>query len=156
MKTKQSIWKCVANLGDATPWDYGGQFVMVDQTGVYRPELWIWEEPTDDGPQVWTEYRLCLEHHTYINGILSDNKFHPDYAVWYADKLGSVAETTGTTEEDLIEQLCSVDPVDRAVAYRVLVGYFGPDEFDQYPLEFQNRGQVMLRMRNWLKQINRG
>jgi hypothetical protein len=44
--TNQPSWKVIANLGDATPLEYGGAFLKVDETGVYCPELIVWDEPT--------------------------------------------------------------------------------------------------------------
>ena len=35
----QTVWKFVTNLGDASPLDYGGLFVYIDETGVYPPEM---------------------------------------------------------------------------------------------------------------------
>ena len=52
--TNQPSWKVIANLGDATPLEYGGAFLLVDETGVYCPELIVWDEPTvNDHPISW-------------------------------------------------------------------------------------------------------
>lgn len=41
MKSNQPVWKFVANPGDANPIDHGGLFVLVDETGVYPPEMGV-------------------------------------------------------------------------------------------------------------------
>jgi hypothetical protein len=54
METNQPSWKCICNLGDATPLEYGGAFLMIDETGVYDPELVVWDEPTvNNRPISW-------------------------------------------------------------------------------------------------------
>jgi hypothetical protein len=153
--TNQPKWKCIANLGDATPWDYGGKFLMVDQTGVYCPELWIWMEAPDDcKEEYWTEYRVLLERCTYVDGVLSDNKFHPELEVWFASELEQVAKNDGHSKEELIDGLCSADSVERAWAYLALIDYHGVHEFDSYPNSYTDRGLVMRKMNGWTHQIS--
>ena len=140
--TNQPTWKIIANLGDADPVTYGGYFLMVDTTGVYAPEVELVEPPCDDvdledPDAVWTIYQFILEPHTYIDGILSDNPYHPKHAVWYADRLKDVADFEGTTTEALISALTgdpSDDPIAKAWAYNSIMMYFGAGEFDSYPL----------------------
>jgi hypothetical protein len=43
MTTNQPQWVCAANLGDANPLGYGSKFLLIDATGVYDPELWVYE-----------------------------------------------------------------------------------------------------------------
>jgi len=132
MKTKQPKWKCVAQLGDANPIDYGGYWVFIDTTGVYPPEAELYE--ANDNETGGTCYRWILEPCTYINGILSDNKFHPDHPVWFADKLQAICDSLDGTVEELIEHFTSDDPIKRALAWRSVADYFGPHELDSYPL----------------------
>lgn len=150
--TNQPEWKCVANLGDATPWDYGGAFVMVDQTGVYCPELWLFD--ADDEPV--TEYQVLLEPCTYRNGILSDNKYHPEYQVWFGEpeRIASMARSADLQEQELLDDFCSDDPIERAHAYRVVCDHYGAFKFDQYPIFHKKRVrmQMMQRMKKWLRQ----
>lgn len=129
----QPTWKFVANLGDATPLVHGGLFVYVDETGVYPPEMERVELLCDD--TAWEVRRVVLEPCTYINGVLSDNSFHPDRAAWFADELESVASCMGYTASDLALQFCSPDPLERAQAWRAVLDYFGWDNGDSYPLE---------------------
>ena len=131
----QPKWKLIAQLGDASPVEHGGYWVFEDTTGVYAPEAELFE-PNDEtgGGDV---YRFSLDKCTYIDGVLSDNKFHPDVAVWYADDIPSIEASCD--HEHLIADLCSESTVIRAWAYRSLVGYHGPYEFDQYPLTLTKR-----------------
>lgn len=146
--TIQPRWRMVANLGDVNPVDYGGYFVYVDQTGVYPPELEVLESPnSDDDGTGWTLYRLILEPHTYVDGVLSDNPFHPGFPVWYADKLESVAQTIGSTSLSLINDLTSDNPLHKARAYIDLISYFGAFEFDQYPTQYMRRSHLPRRIR---------
>ena len=131
--SNQPVWKCVAQIGDATPLDYGGLWVFIDTTGVYPPEGELYDADTR---QV---RRFILEDCTYTNGILSDNKFHPNLPAWFADEMGAVAETMGTTSLNLINQFCSSDPVTRADAWRCIGDYFGWDNLDSYPLTLTRR-----------------
>jgi hypothetical protein len=144
--TQQPIWKLVAQLGDVNPVDYGGCFVYTDETGVYAPEMEILESPDDDdAPEGWTVYRVMLEPCTYQDGVLSDNKYHPTYPVWFADKIADVARSCGIDELNLLAQFTSPDAIERAWAYRAVGEYFGFYEFDQYPLTFHDRADVDRR-----------
>ena len=131
----QPKWRCIANLGDASPVDFGGYFVFIDETGVYAPEVELWEPPCDDSDETGpiTAYRWTLEPHTFVGGVLSDNPYHPDHAVWYAQDLESMADCFDTTAADLIAGFCSADPIERAQAYRAVQEYSGAYELDQYP-----------------------
>ena len=152
----QPQWKLVAQLGDVHPIDYGGCFVYVDETGVYDPEMEILDSPEDDACK-WTIYRFDLPRCTWIDGILSDNKFHPDHAAWFAKPeserasrpqdstyLADVAQCCGQPEEDLQAMLCSEDPKERALAYLQIGQYHGFENFDSYPLTM-NRAEVEAR-----------
>lgn len=154
----QPVWKFVANLGDVNPIDHGGYFVYVDETGVYPPEAVYLEVEGDDEANKWTEYRFSLEPCTFKDGILSDNKFHPEHPAWFAKPekerkerpqdttyLKTVADACGQTEEELIEQFCSDDPVQRAFSWREVGMCHGWRNLDDYPLEFTDRSEVEAR-----------
>lgn len=146
--TNQPDWKCVANLGDVTPWDYGGAFVLVDKTGVYTPELRVFE--VIDGPPVrWEEHTILLERCTFVNGILSDNPYHQDHKAWFADSLPVVAHFTGIPKAELIRLFCSEDPVQRAEAYQAVYVTHGPQEA---PDIRRIKMVVMNRMKKWLRE----
>lgn len=118
MDTPQPIWKLIANLGDCSVADYGGFLVYVDETGVYPPEVELYE-PNDNA-----------------GGVVSRFILEPDInREWFMSKLTEVAQTAGTSEAELRANLESADPIQKALGYRDLIGYFGAFEFDQYPLQ---------------------
>jgi hypothetical protein len=145
MSTEQPVWKLVANLGDVNVADYGGFLVYVDTTGVYPPEAEIYE--TDEQEHGGEVYRFVLDpprFKTFKPGHYNQATLHiPSernrswywYPEWFVKYLDSVASTCGTTKFQLLRGLFSKDPIKRAVAYRDIVGNFGPFEFDQYPVK---------------------
>lgn len=106
----QPVWKFIQNLGDASPLEYGGLFVYIDETGVYAPECTVIEcddaaaneiqscgDCEDDSAPCerhkslvcWREYRVTLDRCTLTANedgtyFLSDNQFHPLQAAWFA------------------------------------------------------------------------
>ena len=145
MRTLSPSWRFIDNLGDVNPIDHGGYFVFTDSTGVYPDEAELLKID-DDGSA--TVYRFMLEKCTFINGILSDNRFHPDKSAWFAKPeseranrpqdstyLSNVAECCGMDEGELIDMLCSGDPIQLAIAYRAIGDYHGFDNLDSYPLQ---------------------
>jgi|SRR5215475_9629933 len=138
METKQPKWRRVANLGDVNPVEYGGYFIDVDETGVYPPEATYLDapedEPEDATSEAWTAYRFILEPCTYVDGVLSDNPFHPDHAAWFAESLDAVASCVGRDVAEIRADLCGADPCRRADAYRDIASYHGWDNFDSYPV----------------------
>lgn len=146
----QPNWQLVANLGDADPIEHGGAFVLIDTTGEHAAMLEIWEaipvEGSDNNEFVVNCSRVVLEPHTHVNGVLSDNPYHPDHPAWYADKSVDVASYVDREIDDLVSALCgraTLRPdgqdardvaIARAQAYRDLISYFGVYEFDQYPI----------------------
>lgn len=131
--TNQPVWKRVAQLGDRDPRQHGGYWVFVDETGVYPPEA---ELLVIDEDEAGTAYRFILEPCTFINGILSDNQFHPELPAWFADKIDAVASTNGLKTEDLIAFFCSNEPISRALAWKAVADHYGAFEMDQYPRRF--------------------
>jgi len=118
METKQPNWELIANLGDVHPADYGGFLVYRDTTGVYGPEVEVYE-PNQEEETGGTLYRFMLE--------TGDDE-------WFMDKLPEVAGSCGQDVEEYRNDLKSGDPVKIALVYRGLTSYFGCFEFDQYPL----------------------
>ncbi len=155
----QPQWKLIANLGDVNPVDYGGYFVFVDETGVYGPEAELLLSPDDDdAPEGWTAYRILLDRCTFVDGVLSDNSFHPEMSAWFAQSqaerearpqdttnLANVAACFSTDEESLITALCSDDPILRAQAYQMIGEYHGFENFDSDPWTSCNRADVEAR-----------
>jgi len=160
----QPKWELIDNLGDASPIDYGGYFVFRDTTGVYEAEAELLESPDDDdSPEGWTVHRIVLARCTLTDGILSDNPAHPLYPAWFATPeerratrpqdttyLANVARTMDYPLDELTEDLCSADPIDRANAYRAIGDYHGWANLDSYPLTFHNRAEVEARYKDVL------
>lgn len=141
---RQPVWELVANLGDAAPLDHGGLFVYRDASGVYPPEMERCEQVTEEDGSPLELRRVCLERCTYTVegvpapfespvGVLSDNRFHPGLAAWFAGDLGAVASYVGAPVAELRAGFCSDDPVTRAEAYRAVLDYHGWENGDSYP-----------------------
>jgi hypothetical protein len=139
----QPDWECIANIGDVNPIDHGGKFVLVDKTGVYAPEMEVLEKEYNRRNS-WMVWRFIMEPHTYIDGVLSDNPYHPDKPAWYADDINDVAESCGVEPDALIANLCSADPRQRAEGYYCLFTCLSADNFDSYPLAL-DRAEVEER-----------
>lgn len=135
----QPVWKFLANIGDVNPVDYGGKFVYKDETGVYPPEMAVLEVPEEGESQIYCEFRFILDKCTYVNGVLSDNQFHPEHPAWFADDIEAIEDCIGQDRGSVIAGLCSDDTLARAFAYDAIASYFGYHEFDHYPLEMSRR-----------------
>lgn len=125
----QPVWDVIESLGDV---DYreGGKWLHTDQTGVYDPEMEVYI------PEQKYMYRFSIEKCTYLNGILSDNQFHPDHPVWWNPK--EVANFIGVDIDNLIQDVCSDDIVKRAMIYIAIGEYYGYLNLDQYPLQISD------------------
>ena len=155
----QPKWKCIGNLGDRNPLDYGGYFVFVDKTGVYPPEAELLElDDENDERTTYTVHRFILEPCTYIDGILSDNRFHPDKPAWFAGTederkerpqdstyLKNLADYAGLTVKELAGMFCDDAPLIRAEAWRIVGQYHGFENLDNYPLTKLSRTEVRKR-----------
>ena len=88
-----------------------------------------------------------LDRCTFINGVLSDNTFHPDHAASWAKPeaernarpqdttyLKNIGDFIGIEVDELVDHFCSEDALKRAVAYRPVGDYHGFDNLDSYPL----------------------
>ena len=149
MITRQPKWKCIAQLGDENPIDYGGYWVFIDTTGVYAPEAEILRTlDDDDSAEPYQAYRFVLASCVRgYGGIVSDNPLRPDLCAWFskpedmrADSpqdttyLKNVADYCGTSVRKLAACLCSSDPLKLAEAYKAIGDYHGFRNLDQYPL----------------------
>jgi hypothetical protein len=140
----QPKWKFIDNLGDADPLENGGYFLYHDETGVYGYEAELLQEPQENEPKKWTVRRVCLDRlklyrHEDTLYLVSE-KYDPSwphpvsmYVEWFAKDLASVAETMGTTREELEQDFCSEDGRVRARAYQCVYDYHGWDNGDAYP-----------------------
>ena len=147
----QPVWECIAQLGDKNPIDHGGYWILRDTTGVYTEEAELLVVP-DDEDREYTIYRFTLDRCTFINGVLSDNKFHPEHAAWWAKPederkarpqdttyLKNIADFIGMEVDELADHFCSEDALKRAAAYRAVGDYHGFDNLDDYPLTMTRR-----------------
>lgn len=131
---------CLGQLGDVNPIEYGGFWILKNGEEITceileLPLLEITETlPGDTEGNQFRVYRFSSEKCFFENGIISDNPFHKNKKTWFADSLKSVASSCGMPVDDLIRILCSQNPVERSTGYQILVEYFGPDQFDDYPL----------------------
>ena len=135
----QPIWRCIAQLGDASPTKYGGHWVFIDETGVYPPEAEVLfvDEEGDRPAQV---YLYPLEKCYWNDGVLSDNEYHKDHPAWFADDLDKVTRCFDEDHDNFIDALCNGgytldDIILRANAYYCISNYYGFDNLDQYLLE---------------------
>ena len=152
----QPDWECIAQLGDANPTEYGGYWIFRDKTGVYAPEGEYLFCPDDEDGE-YEVYRFSLDKCTFINGVLSDNKFHPECSAWFATPevrrderpqdttyLSNIASCMDSSVEELIGMFTSDDIVERAEAYRMVGEYHGFMNLDEYPLHL-TRAEVERR-----------
>lgn len=159
MNSKQPVWEYITNLGDVHPIDHGGYFVLKDKTGVYTPEaiklIPDYDPDYDDDCNKWTIYRFILEKCTYINNVLSDNKFHPNYPVWFSTetKLNDMASFNGMSRIELINNFISNNIIDNAIAWEIVGDYFGYYELDNYPQHFTDINDLESYMTNIIKYI---
>jgi len=160
MGTKQPSWKFIANLGDASPLDYGGYFVYRDDTGVYSEEA---EHLVLDEDGRYTIFRFILEQLKMVDNFwLIPVKYesswaHPAqaYDKWFHKDLESVASSMGTTKNELEVAFTSPNPLVRAEAYRMVGDYLGWENLDHEPLTGLTRSEVEKRYRDELKTIRR-
>lgn len=136
----QPSWHCVANNGDASPLEHGGEFVMVDRRGNYEAELWIWDPDKLTMATVVLErcfpvFRKGQDPPYFDKSALGTNRFHPHKPEWFGDveNLESVAGYIGSRFDDLVGALGSNSPIHRAHGYKALVSYHGIENFDSYP-----------------------
>lgn len=112
------------------------------------------DEDSEDVDQChqWLVYRFSLEPCTWENGILSDNRFHPDKPAWFAHPRNDrpqdtthfydLANTSGYSEDDLVVWFTSLDPVERLKGWREVGMVHGWENLDHYPLTFNTRAGI--------------
>lgn len=160
----QPEWELVANLGEADLEEGAAYLVFRDTTSVYPPEAEYVSALVDERGEPngrYAIYRIVLEPHTFVGGVLSDNPSHPDYPAWYAardpehrrrhgydqwTRFCQIADSNDMEPEGLAGWFCSDDPVYRAMAYREMADFHGWFEFDDQPLEL-TRDEVVERYR---------
>lgn len=145
----------LANLGDGDTLDAGSLFVYSDGSAelVQVDNDYL----DDDRSFTYTVYRWDCDRCTFINGILSANRYDPDHSAWFAPSdaemkarpqdgngLRDIANFVGMTTRELRTLLCSDDVLKRAVAYNAIGRYHGYDNLDSDPLTF-NRAEAEAR-----------
>lgn len=140
MPTRQPDWEFIANLGDASPLDYGGYFIYRDRTGVYQEEAEL-IVPNEEEGETYTVYRFGLDRLKKVNGFLVPIRYERDwpqpveaYDTWFHEDLGAVASFIDSTKEQLEAAFTSPDPRARAFAYQAVGEYHGMENLDSYPL----------------------
>lgn len=108
--------RAIGVIGDVNYLEYDGMVVYDDGSA----DLVLAGATGDD--QSITVYRFDLDQIARVK------------KEWFGKNLAAVAQTVGRPQADLKAALASDNLMLRASAYYDLIGYYGPDEFDQYPL----------------------
>ena len=168
----QPDWKYICNLGDRNPIDHGGAFLYVDATGVYTPEVAYLvapdEDPEDPRKAAWTVYRFIIEPCTFIDGILSDNKFHPTNPAWFAGTeaerserpqdttyLKNIARSISEDVDTFAQHFLSTDVRERAFAWLEVGHYHGFENLDTYPTHLTREEATMRYAQEMVADIER-
>jgi hypothetical protein len=142
--TNQPCYHCVENIGDADPFVHGGAFVCVDKFNVYHPILLILDTCPDHEhythrlSEITLDRCFPIKKNSKLIGIGS-NPYHTEICEWFGNEasLETLANFTGRLFDSFVGSFCSSYPVERALAYKVVADYYGLQEFDQYPREFE-------------------
>lgn len=118
------FFRCIDNLGDINPYEYGGAFVMLDLNGINDPELIIYEAETREKITFVIERGfLVKEENNSILGVSFNN-----YNSRYIDqKLGDLQVIASFIDEDVVkfaEALCDADVRKRALAWKAAYDYW--------------------------------
>ena len=150
--TNQPEWECIAQVGNATPIEYGGQWILRDKTGVYTEEVELLQVDKSAKKYSCTIYRYCLDRLKIVDGYLIPFKYDSSwphepvqYTEWFTDDLDSVASFTGIAIDTLREWFCSDDACERARAYEAIGMYHGFDNLDSYPFVGRTKFEVVNR-----------
>lgn len=137
--TQQPSYFCIANLGDADPFEYGGAFVCIDRRGIYDPIMLMYDPDFRERREVTLKrcHRITNSDGETIG--VGTNRFHVLHEEWFSDSLEGVASFVGQELDDLVNELVSNDVVLRAGTYLSLVGYYGVSEFDHDPYVYEEK-----------------
>ena len=157
MINRQPSFHCVANYGDANPFDYGGIFLRVDRRGFSVPRLLFFNEWTKEDPRMTlhaVELEYCFEYDNNGNIQLGTNYRHRYLAEWFGkpDALKSIASCNGITVEGLRLKLCG-DLDDRVEGYMAVVGCHGAQSFDDSPYVFGSKKDARKFCDSMLREI---
>jgi len=135
--TAQPSYFCIANLGEADPFEHGGAFVCIDRRGIYDPIMLIYDQDFKKRSEITLE--PCHRIISSTGEILSvgTNKYHGTHAEWFSESLEEVADFNGRDIDEFVGELVSTNVVERAGAYLELASYHGVYEFDHYPYIYE-------------------
>ena len=158
MINRQPSFHCVANYGDANPFDYGGIFLRVDLRGFSVPRLLFFNEWTKEDPRMTlheVELNYCFEYDNGGRIQVGVNHYHRYSAEWFGkpDALKSIASCSGITVEELRLKLCG-DLDDRVEGYMAVVGCYGAQSFDDNPHVFKDKREARKFCDSMLSEIN--
>ena len=155
----QPRWQCIANLGDANPYEHGGLFVFVDTTGVYSAEVEKWE------PEYHCFYRVIIDQLVLHEGLLIPASIYKlylkgadlpkpieEYEEWFSDKTENYAASVGMDWNEYRQMFCNSDPVVRARAYEIMFEHEGWVNWDSTPLKLSKQ-QTPLRIGRHMRQL---
>lgn len=113
-----------------------GWILYVDDNGSYHCEYMdiIHDVSHNEENNRYIVHRFDIDRCTFINGILSDNPFHPELPAWFADGKGVDDVAKCCDHEDIVEDICSEDPKARCRAWISIGSYHGFYNLDSYPL----------------------
>lgn len=121
--------KVLGNLGDASPFDYGGFIIFrlrdPGETGPKANAIMaeFWHEPMEDQPNQYLIYRFRVEY-----DVMED--------LSWVDEWDEIAKYHGISLEELKKDATSGNPLDRAWVYRMVADYHGFENLDSYPETF--------------------
>ena len=127
--------KIIGFIGDCHPFEYGGGLVLDHGDG--KPTLRYFEPHDDSDDSRFTVSDITLDRRIRIKGMDGTTYLVPEgyndswpygpakYREWYDDDLFHVAAFTGSTVSDLVDRVCSEDPMERASFYYDLASYHG-------------------------------
>lgn len=89
-------------------------------------------------------------------GELCGNEYHPALPEWFGEaaRLASMCRSMGLEVAEAVELATSDNPQERAAFYLELIGYYGPVEFDSYPLALTRREAVQRIQQIYNRQAN--
>ena len=133
--SKRKPIKIIGYVGDCHPIEYGGGIIL--DHGDNRPTMRYFEPWNDSDNSPIEVYDIALDQRKRVIGDGGKVYVVPieycdkwiyaleRYGEWYDDRLPDVASFTGKTREELIDMVCSDDPIERALFYETLASYVG-------------------------------
>lgn len=151
--TAQPSYFCIANLGDADPFEHGGAFVCIDRRGIYDPILLVYDQSFRKRSEITLErcHKIVCDDGEFVG--VGTNRFHPRHKEWFSDELFNADEFAGWELREFVDLLTSQDVVKRASAYLTLANYHGVYEFDHEPYTYNNEKAAVIFCDKMLAQI---